>query len=826
MTITRTPIAEWSVDPAGTAVPAAILAEGRIAATVPGSVHTDLMAAGLIPDPYLDENEKTQSWIGLADWTYRTVVHWEPDGSDRQELVFEGIDTIASVRLGGAEIAVTRNMHRSYHIDVTGRLVAGNNPLEVMISSPIKAADAASIDLGYRPHTNHHPYNAIRKMACSFGWDWGIDTSTSALWKPVSLVTWSEARLGQVRLAGDVVDGVPRLRAHVAVDAETDAALEILVQVAGISQVVAVVDGVAALDIAVPDAALWWPRGYGEAALHDSEITLRADGRELDSRHQRVGFRSVEARISPDDAGVGFAIVVNDQVIHVRGANWIPDDAFLHRVDRRRYARRLAQAEFANMNLLRVWGGGIYETEDFYAECDERGILTWQDFLLACAAYAEDEPLWSEIEAEAREAIVRLAAHPSLVVLNGNNENVIGYQDWGWKKRLEGRTWGAGYYYDLFPALVAELAPHVAYTPGSPFSPDPDEDQNDPAQGTVHIWDLWNQLDWPHYRDYRPRFVSEFGWQGPPTWSTLVRSISDDPLTPESPGMIVHQKASKGNDHLTDGLTAHLPLPNDMAGWHWAMSLNQAVAIRTAVEWFRSLTPHCTGTIVWQLNDCWPVTSWAAIDGDERPKPLLYGLQQAYADRLVTVQPADDGGLRVAIVNDTSEEWAGELEIDRRDYDGDVRAREVKQVRIAPWSSEDIILSSETATTAEAARELIVARLGDRVGYWFFAEYRDTDLRPDPCSVDAVRNDNGWDVTLTATSLAREVSLLVDRLHPSAVADAALLTILPGESVVIHVEGALDADPSDFLDPLVLRSANDLVASGVRSPRTREAVES
>ncbi|MCP2636034.1 glycoside hydrolase family 2 protein [Microbacterium sp. HD4P20] len=768
------------------------------------------MAAGLIPDPYLDENEKTQTWIGLADWTYRTVLEWKPDGSDRQELVFEGIDTIASIRLGGAEIAATRNMHRSYRLDVTGRLKPGGNVLEVAICSPIKAADAASLALGYRPHTNHHPYNAIRKMACSFGWDWGIDTSTSALWKPVTLETWTAGRFSEVRVAGDVIDGEARLRVHVRVDRETDAPLMVSAQVAGVTTDSPVVDGVAVLDVAVRDAAWWWPRGYGDAALHDAEIALLVDGDVIDLRRHRVGFRSVEARITPDDAGIGFAIVVNGQTIHVRGANWIPDDAFLHRVDRARYARRLAQAEFANMNLLRVWGGGIYESEDFYAECDERGILAWQDFLLACAAYAEDEPLWSEIEAEAREAIVRLSAHPSLVVLNGNNENVIGFQDWGWKKRLEGRTWGAGYYYELFPALVAELAPHVAYTPGSPFSPDPEEPQNDPAQGTVHIWDLWNQKDWPHYRDYRPRFVSEFGWQGPPTWSTLVRAISDDPLTPESPGMIVHQKASKGNDHLTDGLTAHLPLPDTMDDWHWAMSLNQAVAIRTAVEWFRSLSPVCSGTIVWQLNDCWPVTSWAAVDGDERPKPLLYGLRDANTPRLLTIQP-DGDDLRVAIINDTGDPWQGQLRLDRRDYGGNVLADHTLRVNVDAWGSHNVTIPSRVAAAADAARELVVAHLGDETAYWFFGEYRDTNLQPHAVSTQAEKREDGWDVTITASALAREVTLLVDRIDPDAVADKALVTILPHEHVVIHVTGALEANPRSFQDPSVVRSANDLM---------------
>ena len=258
----------------------------------------------------------------------------------------------------------------------------------------------------------------------------------------------------------------------------------------------------------------------------------------------------------PDADGTSFTFVVNGRPIFVKGVNWIPDDAFPHRVDRARYADRLAQAEEAGVNLLRVWGGGIFEADDFYAECDERGLMVWQDFLFACAAYSEEEPLRSEVIAEARDNVTRLMPHPSLVLWNGCNENIWGFADWDWEPRLDGKTWGMGYYTDVLPGIVAELDPGRPYSAGSPWSLSTDHHPNDPAHGTMHIWDVWNQVDYPVYRDYAPRFAAEFGWQGPPTWSTLRRSLSDDPLTPESPGMLVHQKAMEGNRKLTRGLVA------------------------------------------------------------------------------------------------------------------------------------------------------------------------------------------------------------------------------------------------------------------------------
>lgn len=379
------------------------------------------------------------------------------------------------------------------------------------------------------------------------------------------------------------VDGEPRLRVTVEVLGAVPGS-QVRVRVAGTEGDAPVADGEVRIDRAVPGANLWWPRGYGEPALHELAIHFHdVDGRTLDITTRRIGFRSAEIRHTQDDDGIGCAIVVNGEPVLIRGSELDTGRRVPHRVGRVRYAERLAPAEFAGINLVRVWGGGIFESEDFYAECDERGILTWQDFLLASTAYSEDEPLRSEIEAESAEAIVRLAAHASLVVLNGNNENLWGREDWNWAKRLEDRTWGAGYYYDLFPKLVAVLAPHAPCTPGSLFSPEHGTHPNDSAQRTMQVWDVWNAQDWPHYRQHRPSFVSEFGWQGPPTWSTLRESVADDPLTPESPGMLVHQKALKGKEKLTDCLTTHLPLPLPLPQRHGPLEPDPVS--RTAAGW-------------------------------------------------------------------------------------------------------------------------------------------------------------------------------------------------------------------------------------------------
>ena len=806
----------WTVEAAAGPSP---LVAGPVPATVPGVVHTDLLAAGLIPDPYLDDNESALAWIGLVDWTYRTRFDVEADAlaaDERHELVFDGVDTVARISLNGRTIADVANQHRTHRIDVTALLQAGANDLVVAFRSPIKHANAASLQYGPRPRPYPLPYEAIRKSACSFGWDWGISTATSGLWRPVALESWSLARLADVRVVATPVGDGGEVVVTVSLDrtAPDAVALDVIAGPARESVTIAAGETTASVVVALDAVERWWPSGHGAQPLYDVRVELRDGDVVRDEAVRRVGFRTLVWNSEPDADGTPFQLVVNDRPIFVQGVNWIPDDAFPSRVDRARYERRLRQAVGAHINLVRVWGGGIYEADDFYELCDELGLLTWQDFLFACAAYPEEEPLRGEIEVEARQNVARIAHHASLALLTGNNENIWGFEDWGWKERLDGRTWGAYYYYELFPRVIGEIAPHVPYAPASPFSPETQWDgaaqtgphPNDARHGTMHLWEQWNRRDWTTYRDVVPRFVAEFGWQAPPTWTTLTRSISDDPLTPESPGMIVHQKADAGNDKLTSGLLPHFRVPVDMETWHWAMQLNQANAVGAALDWFRSHAPRTAGAVIWQLNDCWPVTSWAAIDGDEREKPLLHAIRASFAPRRVLVQPHADG-LVAVVDNDADEAWSGPLVLARRGFDGAVLASDERPIDVPGRGRVVVPLPDAVALASDAASELVTAEaLGER-GLWFFAEPRDSALGAALLDVDVA----GDEVRISARSLVRDLTLLVDKFAADASVSEGLVTLLPGETAVLRVRGAAVFDASDVTAPGVLRSANELV---------------
>jgi beta-mannosidase len=809
----------WTVRAVGGDIPAG-LEDTAVPATVPGCVHLDLMAAGLIPDPYLDGNEATVAWVGRVDWRYETTFDWaaDPDGPIDQvnqvDLVALGLDTVATVWLNGELVASTQNMHRSYRLPVGPRLRSGRNELAVVFAAGVPAAERMSQELGPRPHINVHPFNAIRKMAANFGWDWGPDLVTAGIWRPLSLESWAGARIASVRPLTEVDGTVGRLRAHLEVQRApgADGPLAVEVQLGGqrVPATLAARQTSMVVDASVADAELWWPHGYGDQRLYPVEVTLSGPAGRLDAWRGRVGFRTVELDTAADEHGTPFAFRVNGVPVFARGVNWIPDDVFLPRIDAGRYAARLRQARDANVNLVRVWGGGIYESDEFYDTCDELGLLVWQDFLFACAAYAEEEPLREEVIAEAREAVTRLSPHPSLVLWNGCNENIWGHEDWDWKTPLGHRSWGWGYYTQVLPGIVAELDPARLYSPGSPYSMSTAWHPNDPAHGTMHIWDVWNERDYTAYRDYVPRFCAEFGFQGPPAWATLTRAVHDQPLTPTSPGLLVHQKAEDGNGKLVRGLRSHLPEPGSMEDWHWATSLNQARAIAFGVEHFRSWAPVCAGAVVWQLNDCWPVTSWAAIDGDGRRKPMWYALRRSYRDRLLTLQPRD-GGLALVAVNDSGQRWKSVVEVSRRSVDGSVLATTTAVLDLEVRAAATIVLPSAVSTPTHPDGELLLAQTGGERAWWHFAEDVDSALPAAELDTRAETVEGGYRVRVTARTLVRDLALLADQVDPAAVVDDMLVTLLPGDTAVFEVRAPAGLDPATFTDPAVLRSANQLL---------------
>lgn len=870
-----------------------------IPAAVPGEATLALLDAGLIADPFDGDNENHQQWIGDIDWQYACTFDWQDDGQTRHDLVAGGLDTVADLRLNGRPVGHVENFHRSYRWDVRGLLREGTNTLEVAFASPVRESDRREQELGYLPHTEHHAFNQLRKPSYSFGWDWGIDVANAGIWRPIGIESWSGVRFAAVRPLVDVDrhgNGVLTVEVEIeregsgrvmtVGDARRQTAVTVTAAVRGHgadvtgSAVVAPGETHATVTLDVEDAALWWPLGYGDQPLYDvtvdASVTAGADGapaaRPAGAQPQaewsgRVGFRTVRVDTAADEIGRPFQIYVNDVPVHCRGYNWIPDDAYIARVGRADYERGVRDLVESNSNMVRIWGGGIYESDDLYDLCDERGVMVWQDFMLACASYHEDAFTKAQIEAEAREHISRLACHPSLVVWNGSNENYVAHAEWGGNKQAVRaddlpageygygqKPWGETYYREVFPRLLAELDPTRVYLESSPMSFTPYTAANLDTDGTMHIWDVWNRVDYRTYASYRPRFADEFGYQAPPAWSTLTGAVHDEVPDPFGAQMLVHQKASGGNIKLARGMRSHLTpgmiddvtmhadgtrdwlIPtdrwDDIEDWHWACQLQQAQAIRFGVEYMRSIEPVNAGALIWQLNDDWPVVSWAAVDYGGHRKPLWHASRAFFAPRLATIQPrisdeareahnwegvevATYDHLALAVLNDTREAVSTAWTVERRALDGTALATARFDVALGPCGHRDVDLPAELAAFGDPANEILVATPADpasgfaRVVY-NPAEVIDQRLTADPIEVDVAAEDGGYALTVTARAYARDVFCMVDKVDPAARIDGGLATLLPGESVTWHVACGTVGDPAAFAAPNVMRCANDL----------------
>lgn len=801
-------------------------------ATVPGCVHTDLIAAGVLDDPFIDDREAGAAWVAACDWRYDLVLDLGPELThDHVELVFDGLDTIVDLRFEGSSIGHTANMHRRHRFDVTDLAHPGVNVLSVEFRSPTRHAAALRDALGDWPSASGEPYHYVRKMASSWGWDWGPKLTTSGIWRPARLVAWSTARLGDVRIDAAVQDDIGTMGVDVEVVASrapsSDSAWVHVSLTDPDGRVVATSTGAVALtagevqrarfDLEPGVVDRWWPRSLGPQPRYTLDVRLLdSAGTDLGRHTATVGFRTIELDTTPDDIGSRFTFVVNGVPMFTRGVNWIPDDVFPSRVTPQQVRRRLEQAGAANVDLVRVWGGGLYESDDFYDTCDELGLLVWQDMAFACAAYPE-ELLLDEVRAEVHDNVTRLHHHPSLALWNGNNECQQGVEDWGWADRLEGRPWGASLWNDHVPLVVDALDSSRPYWPGTPSS-GPFVAANADHHGTTHVWDVWNRLDYERVRDHACRFVAEFGWQAPPTRRTLERSITERPLPIHSPAMANHQKADDGDRKLARPLLRRFGhVPDDIDSWLYATQLVQARAARTAIEHFRSLRGHCMGTVWWQLNDCWPATSWSLVDGDGHLKPSWYAVRDAYADRLLTIQPRGHQ-LIVAAVNDGRDRWRASGTITRMTLDGTVRRTQDIDVAVAPLSAARLAIDACLASPREPADEVLVVEVDGQRAWWWFADDRDLRLAHPLYEATLEHHVAPGTSKLTVASdvVVRDLIVHPDRIVAGATIDRQVVDLRPGTTETFLVTwpsgfDARDVTAARLLERPISWSVRDLL---------------
>lgn len=608
--------------------------EEWLPARVPGCVHTDLLRNKQISDPFWGDNEQGLQWIEETDWTYRC--EFNADASIRKrrhiELVAEGLDTVAILRLNGREIGRTASMFLRHRFDIASKLKAGRNVLEITFLNPmayIRARQSPADRSEWNDPVGGSSH--IRKEPCSFGWDWGPRFATSGIYLPIYLEAWDRNRIESVQVAQKHRGKAVELTFQPATVTGAGT-FRGTVSLAG-----KVVSSFTGLKTGIPNAKLWWPNGHGDQPLYEVRLELVIDGHVADSWEKRIGLRTIVLDRHPDRFGESFQFVVNGKPIFAKGANWIPAHSFVTEVGRPVYDDLLHAAVEAHMNMIRVWGGGIYEKEEFYDLCDERGLLVWQDFMFACALYPGTPEFLALVKREAEYQVKRLGYRASLVLWCGNNEiEQMPGDILAMPKRKKAYE---DIFYRILPAAVEKYDGATPYWPSSPHNPEGyEKGHNNERAGDCHFWDVWHaRQPVKKYEAQRFRFCSEFGMQSyssPEVAATYCRPENFNVFGPE---MENHQKNGAGNLIIADYISRLYRFPKDYAALAYLSQLNQAYCMKIGVEHFRRSSPRTMGALYWQINDCWPVASWSSIEFGGRWKALHYEAKRFLAPALVSV---------------------------------------------------------------------------------------------------------------------------------------------------------------------------------------------
>jgi beta-mannosidase len=680
--------------------------DGLISATVPGCVHTDLYQNELLSDPFFRDHEKDQFWIGERDWHYQRVFVVDESllSQARVLLVCHGLDTLATVSINGVEIAKTDNMYRTYEWDVKSYLQVGNNQIDITFDSPLayvrmKRETGGSLDSWGVPPAHHiSDIGWIRKEPCNFGWDWGPKLITSGIWRDIELIGFSEGRLSDVLILQAHNAGQVDLTVHVQAEQISDMVKarvkvsfdgEVLYQ----SDELTLQDGSVSVDYRVQNPALWWITGLGEQPLYDIDVELLNERQVVDRVHKRIGLRVLKLERHPEDKGESFYFSCNGVPFFSKGANWIPLTPYPHVVDEAQYRKLIQAAEDANMNMLRVWGGGIYEPDIFYDLCDEYGIAVWQDFMFACSTYPSfDDDFMATVEAEARDNVRRIRHHASLALWCGNNEVEQGMSDSLWTLSMSWENY-AKLFDDLLGGIVKALDPQRDYWPGSPHTPIVRrEDWMNPHYGDTHLWYVWHQkepFEW--YRTRPDRFISEFGFQSFPPMETISEFALTEDCNITSYVMEYHQRSGIGNNTIIHYMMDWFRLPSSFESTVLLSQILQGMAMKYAVEHWRRNMPYTMGTLYWQFNDVWPAPTWSSLDWHGNWKALHFIAKRFYAPLLISgLEDVETGTLQIHITSDLQQEQSAIVEWNVTDVETgeQLNIRDAQSVVIAPNSSQ------------------------------------------------------------------------------------------------------------------------------------------
>jgi beta-mannosidase len=727
-------------DPAKTLQDDCAASEGWLPATVPGVVQGDLLAQGLIPDPFQGLNETAVQWVGEHDWIYRCRFTWAPDEAADGEpvLCFGGLDTIATAWLNGQQILTSDNMFVAHRGPIQAHLRAGENKLIILFESALRVGREREAEYGKMPCWNGDSSRVyVRKAQYHYGWDWGPRLLTAGPWQPVWLEHVS-ARIAELHCPVEISDDLRSARFPVRVAVEQpkkmpSATLQLALYAPG-SELLSEhtfpsLEETLRHTFAVEQPELWWPHGYGEQARYRLVATLRQGDAVVERQEQQLGVRRLRLLQDEvaDEEGKSFRFEVNNTPIFCGGANWIPADLILNRVSAERYRTLLQQAVDAHMQMIRVWGGGVYESDTFYDLCDELGLLVWQDFLFACALYPAHDAFLQSVRAETEAAVRRLRHHPCIALWCGNNEDydVARSQDRPISGPIIDAFPARAIYEQLLAEVCARLDPARPYWRGSPYGGA--DNNNELHEGDQHVWSVWHgeQAPYQDYPRFTGRFVSEFGMAAQPSATTLAAMASPAERYPGSRVLDFHFKADGGVRRVAAYLSENLRVPSDMALYTYATQVMQAEAIAAAYRgWRRQFQGPgrygCSGALVWQLNDCWPCISWSIVDDALIPKLAYYAARRALAPLALELDHDSETTSALWAANSTSDEIQGIVQVRRWSLDGQLEGDAERTVTLAPHRTTPLgsIALTTDPTHSLQAHLLVEGTVRARASLW------------------------------------------------------------------------------------------------------------
>lgn len=761
-------------------------------ASVPGCIHTDLFENELIPHPFVGDNEVRLQWISDKHWVYESefILNKEQLKTQNTELVFEGLDTYAKIYLNGKLILESNNAFRIWKVDVKKHLQT-NNKLKIEFTPTAEIEAIKQKEIPYE--LPEGPRMFTRKAAFQYGWDWGPKYNTVGIWRDIYINFWENAKIEDVYIKQNFLSeekagltaeielknsekGILKAEIYVNNQLEIEKEFGLHSKSANLK-----------IPIEIKQPKFWWTNGLEEAYLYEFKIQIKdLQGNLIDEKIIKKGLRTIELVTDQDEFGESFYFKLNGVPVFMKGANYIPQNSFQNWVTKENYDQLLDDVQKSNMNMLRIWGGGIYEEDYFYELCDEKGILVWQDFMFANGMYPGDEEFLGNAGMEAIDQVKRLRNHASLALWCGNNEISEGWHRWGWQdgrsEAEKAEIWGN--YQKLFNGILPEIVQIFTDLPYWESSPKFGRgDARYIAEGDAHDWWIWH--DGHPFEDLEtktPRFMSEFGFQSFPSLEA-IRFINDGKSTSISTQEFAnHEKHARGFEIIRTYMERDFPVPTDEEDYVYMSQLLQAYGMGKGIEAQRRNMPYTMGSLYWQLNDCWPVASWSGIEFFGYWKPLQYQIEKSFSQVLVSFEREDDG-LKVYMVNDQLEEVNGELELAIQDFDGNM----LKQWKLNPSvqpNSSTIITQLNLNEFKEIEDQIFVsAKFKGKVFNYFLVKPKDLKLKASQLKIDFTKTENNTTITLKSNTLEKDVMILYNEKPIGYFGE-----ILPGMNQIINLE--------------------------------------